>query len=415
MSSIKEHYRIAKNFYAQIGINTDEAIRRLREIKISLQCWQGDDVEGFLFKENQLSGGIQVTGNYPGKARNAKELREDLKFALSLIPGNHKVNLHAIYADTKEKVDLDKLEPKHFASWVKWAKENSLGLDFNPTCFSHVKASSGFTLSSINEEIRNFWIKHCQASRRIGEYFGKELGQKSVVNIWIPDGFKDTPVDRYGPRLRLMKSLDKIFEEKLNEDYFCDSLESKLFGIGSEAYTTGSNEFYLGYAVKNNKAICLDSGHFHPTELVSDKISSVLLYTKELLLHISRPMRWDSDHVVILDDELFAIASSLVRNDLVNRTHIGLDYFDGSINRVAAWVIGVRSVQKSLLRAFLEPIDYLKQVELEGDYTSRLAILNELKTYPYGAVYDYFCETEGVETKMNWLEKVKNHEKRLER
>lgn len=415
MKLIKEHYALAKKIYSEIGVDTDAALARLKNVKISLQCWQGDDVEGFLFKDNALSGGIQVTGNYPDKARNAKELRTDLEFALSLIPGNHKVNLHAIYADTEEKVDLDQLEPHHFATWVEWAKAKKIGLDFNPTCFSHEKAETGFTLSSTNPEIREFWIRHCRASRKIGAYFGKELGQKSVVNIWIPDGYKDIPVDRFGPRMRLKEALDQIFADKYKDEYIVDAIEPKLFGIGAEAYTVGSSEFYFGYAVQNGKALCLDTGHFHPTEMVSDKISAVLLYTKELLLHISRPMRWDSDHVVILDEELCTLASELVRNDLLERTHIGLDFFDASINRIAAWVIGARSVQKALLRAFLEPTELLKKYEAQGDYTSRLALLEELKSYPYAAVYDYFCATEGVAPKADWLDEVKKYEMSLER
>lgn len=415
MSMVKENYELAKRIYKKLGVETEEAISKLKDIKISLHCWQGDDVKGFLFQDEKIGGGIQVTGNYPGRARNVEELRDDLEFALSLIPGSHKVNLHAIYADTEEKVDLDELEPRHFQTWVEWAKKNNLGLDFNPTCFSHKQAESGFTLSSSDEEIRSFWIKHCQASRRIGEYFGRELGQKAVVNIWIPDGYKDIPVDRYNPRLRLKDSLDQIFVEKLDGRYLIDSLEPKLFGIGVEAYTVGSSEFYLSYALKNDKVLCLDTGHFHPTEIVSDKISTVLLYLKELMLHVSRPMRWDSDHVVILDDELFEIASALVRNNLLEKTHIGLDFFDASINRIAAWVIGARSVQKALLKAFLEPKELLKRMELEGDYTSRLAYLEELKTYPYEAVYNYFLEKEGIESGISWLEKVKNYESVLKR
>ena len=415
MSLVKDNYQIAKRMYADIGVDTEKAINQLKKLKISLQCWQGDDIEGFLFKDNKLSGGIQVTGNYPGKARTPEELRADLAFALSLVPGKHKVNLHAIYAESDESIDLDEIKPQHFSNWVSWAKENNLGLDFNPTCFAHEKADSGFTLSSASNDIRDFWIKHCQKARKIGEYFGKELNQKAIVNIWIPDGFKDIPVDRYTPRLRLKDSLDKIFAEKLDERYLLDTMEAKLFGIGAESYTTGSNEFYLGYAVKNNKSICLDAGHFHPTEVISDKISSVLMFTNELLLHVSRPVRWDSDHVVTLDDELFKIAEALIRNNLIEKTHIGLDYFDASINRVAAWVIGTRNTQKALLKALLEPIELLKACENNADYTKRLTLLEELKTYPYAAVYDYFCEMEGVPVKANWLKIVQNNEKNINR
>ncbi|NLD27149.1 MAG: L-rhamnose isomerase [Acholeplasmataceae bacterium] len=403
------NFENTRKIYAGIGVDVDSAIQQLRKIKISLHCWQGDDVRGFLNHE-ALSGGIQVTGNYPGRARNPEELRSDLEFALGLIPGHHKVNLHAIYADTDEKVDLDALEPRHFQNWVNWAKALGLGLDFNPTCFSHPMVKDGFTLSSPDPEIRNFWIRHCQKSRIIGEYFGRELNQKAVVNIWIPDGYKDFPVDALSPRRRLQDSLDRIFSEKLDSRYLLDAVESKLFGIGVEAYTTGSNEFYLGYAVKNKKAICLDAGHFHPTEVISDKITSVLLFTEELLLHVSRPMRWDSDHVVIFDDELQKIAQNLVRHQLIDRTHIGLDYFDASINRVAAWVIGARSMQKALLKALLEPFDLLKNLENKGDYTARLALLEELKSLPFGTVYDEFCRQEGIPTGLEWLSKLKDYE-----
>lgn len=406
-------YLLAKEQYAKIGVDTDKALEKLKNIKISMHCWQGDDVLGFLFKDIELSGGIQTTGNYPGRANTADELRADLDKALSLIPGKHKLNLHAIYADTDEKVDLDKLEPKHFEKWVKWAKERGMGLDFNPTCFSHPMADSGFTISSADEEVRNFWIRHCKASRKIAEYFGKELGQKAVTNFWFPDGYKDIPVDREAPRRRMMEALDEVFSEQIDEKYTVDALESKVFGIGAESYTVGSNEFCIGYAVSRNKLPCLDAGHYHPTEVISDKIPSVLLFSKELLLHVSRPVRWDSDHVVILDDELQAIAQSLVRTGLYERTHIGLDFFDASINRIAAWVIGTRNMQKALLKALLEPTADLMQVELEGDYTSRLALVEEYKTYPFGAVWDYFCEINGVPVGTDWLKEVKEYEQEV--
>ena len=406
-----KEYEAAKERYAALGIDTDKAMEQLGKIKISMHCWQGDDVKGFLFRSNALTGGIQATGNYPGAARTPAELRQDMQEALSLIPGKHKINLHAIYADTDEKVDLDRLEPRHFESWAAWAKENGLGLDFNPTCFSHAKSESGFTLSSADESIREFWVEHCRRSRKIGEYFGKELGQKCVTNIWIPDGYKDIPVDRLAPRERLEKSLDEIFSEPLDENANLDAVESKVFGIGSESYVTGSQEFYLGYAVKNHKAVCLDTGHFHPTEHVSDKISSVLMFTNELLLHVSRPVRWDSDHVIILNDELQEIAFELVRNGLLGRTHIGLDFFDASINRVAAWVIGMHNMQKALLRALLEPTSTLKQYELDGDYTSRLAMLEEMKSMPWQAVWDEFCERNNVPVGAKWLDTVRSYEK----
>ena len=408
---IKQAYELAKATYAAIGVDTDKAMEELKKIQISMHCWQGDDVQGFLFKDASLSGGIQTTGNYPGKATTPDELRADFEFAYSLIPGKQRFNLHAIYADTDEKVDLDELEPRHFEKWVAWAKKLGIGLDFNPTCFSHPMAASGFTVSSADDKVRNFWIEHCKRARRIADYFGRELGTKCVTNYWFPDGYKDIPVDREAPRRRMMESLDEIFSEKMDPQYNLDAIESKVFGIGVESYTVGSNEFALGYAISRNKAYCLDAGHFHPTEVISDKISSVLLYTKELLLHVSRPVRWDSDHVVILDDELNAIAQSLVRTGLIERTHIGLDFFDASINRIAAWVIGTRNMLKALLKAYLEPTEELKKIEIEGDYTSRLVLTEELKMYPFAAVWDYYCETMGVPVRDSWLPMVKEYEK----
>lgn len=406
-----ERYQAAKAIYREMGVDTDAAIEAVKKIPISIHCWQGDDVLGFLTPDVALSGGIQTTGNYPGRARTAEELRRDMEFAMKMIPGKHRVNLHAIYADTDEKVELTDLEPRHFATWVDWAKEHGLGLDFNPTCFSHPMAASGFTISSPDKTVRDFWIKHCQASRKISEYFGKSLGTKSVMNLWFPDGYKDIPVDREAPRYRMMTALDEVLSVPVDPKYHIDALESKVFGIGAESYTVGSHEFSYGYAMSRGIAYCLDAGHFHPTEVISDKISSVLLYTKELLLHVSRPVRWDSDHVVILDDELNAIAQALVRTNLVERTHIGLDYFDASINRVAAWVIGTRNMCKALLKACLEPTDALKKIEVEGDYTSRLALVEELKTYPFGAVWDYYCEQMGVPVRDAWLVDVKQYEK----
>ena len=407
----QKNYEIAREIYAGIGVDTDAALEKMRNIPISIHCWQGDDVNGFLFQDIALSGGIQTTGNYPGRSRTAEELRRDLQFALSMIPSKHRVNLHAIYADTDEKVDLTDLEPRHFATWVDWAKENGLKLDFNPTCFSHPMADSGFTISSPDPAVRAFWVEHCRRSRRISEYFGRELDTKCVTNFWFPDGYKDIPVDREGPRYRMMTALDEAMAEKLDPRHHLDALESKVFGIGAESYTVSSNEFALGYAISRDIAYTLDAGHFHPTEVISDKISSVLLYTKELLLHVSRPVRWDSDHVVIYDDELNAIARALVRTGLVERTHIGLDYFDASINRVAAWVIGTRNMCKALLSALLEPTEYLKKIELEGDYTTRLALTEELKTYPFGAVWDHYCESMGVPVRETWLEQVRQYEK----
>lgn len=411
--SVINNYNEAKKIYAAHGINVDDVLEKLSEIKVSLHCWQGDDVQGFLFKDKKLSGGIAVTGSYPGRARTPQELREDLEKALALIPGKHKVNLHAIYADTDEQVDLDELEPRHFQTWVEWAKEQGLGLDFNPTYFSHPNAADGFTLSHANDEIRDFWIRHGKASRKIAEHFGRELGQTCFTNFWIPDGYKDTPVDRLAPRQRLAASLDEIFSEAIDTKYNVDGVESKLFGIGSESYVVGSHEFYMGYGISRGKAITLDAGHFHPTEVISNKLSSLLLFSNHLLLHVSRPVRWDSDHVVTMDDELLEIARELVRGDLLPKTSLGLDFFDGSINHLAAWVIGTRNTIKALLRAMLEPVEELRKIELAGDYTSRLVLVEEFKSYPFGAVWDYYCASQDVPVREQWLAEVKRHEQEV--
>lgn len=410
-SRIEQYYKLAKEKYSELGIDTDEALKKLDSIPISIHCWQGDDVSGFENPDQKLTGGIQATGNYPGKARTPQELRRDLEKTLSLIPGKKRLNLHAIYLETDgEKVERDEIEPKHFKNWVSWAKKNNLGLDFNPTIFSHPKADDGLTLSHPDKNIRDFWIEHVKRSRRISEYFGKELGTPSVMNIWIPDGFKDIPADRLGPRERLKNSLDKALEEKIDKRYHIDAVESKVFGIGSESYVVGSHEFYMGYAIKNNLALCLDAGHFHPTEVISNKISAISLFVDEILLHVSRPVRWDSDHVVILDDELMAIAEEIVRGKLLDRIHIGLDFFDASINRIAAWIIGTRNMSKALLMALLEPNEKLKKAEAEFDFTTRLAMTEELKAYPWQAVWDYYCYTKGVPTGMEWLKEVKIYE-----
>ncbi len=406
-------YEMAKEIYAEIGVDTDAALALLKRIPVSIHCWQGDDVLGFLFRDTALSGGIQTTGNYPGRARTVEELRADLDVAFSLIPGKNRLNIHSIYADTDEKVDLTDLSPRHFASWIDYARERGIGLDYNPSCFSHPMAESGYTISSADKNVRDFWVAHCAGSRKIGEAMGKALGTKCVVNHWFPDGSKDTPVDKEAPRARMMEALDEMRREKVDERYELDSLESKVFGIGAESYTVSSNEFALGYAVSRGISYTLDSGHFHPTEMISDKISSVLLYTKEMLLHVSRPVRWDSDHVVTWDDELSAIAQSLVRTGLWERTHIGLDYFDASINRIAAWVIGTRNMQKALLKALLEPVDAWKKLELAGDYTARLALTEEHKSYPLGAVWDYFCAEMGVPVRDAWLSTVRDYEKKV--
>jgi L-rhamnose isomerase len=408
--SIEKAYQIAQQRYAELGVDTDMAIEKLRKVAISIHCWQGDDVGGFESSTGLSDGGIMATGGYPGKARTPDELRQDLEKAMSLIPSRHRLNLHAIYAEMKTKVERNELQPKHFSTWIDWAKTNGIGMDFNPTFFSHPKAASGFTLASPDKGIRKFWIEHGIACRKIGEAMGKTLGTPCVTNVWIPDGYKDIPADRKGPRELLKKSLDEIFAEKMNRKYLLDAVESKLFGIGSESYVVGSHEFYLGYAVQNNILLCLDAGHFHPTEVISDKISSVLTFLDEILLHVSRGVRWDSDHVVILSDELRAIAEEIVRGDYLRRVHIGLDFFDASINRVAAWVIGTRCMIKALLIALLEPTDMLRQTEQDGDYTSRLAMFEEIKTLPFGAVWDYYCIKHNVPAETDWLKEVKDYE-----
>jgi L-rhamnose isomerase len=408
--SIEKAYQTAQQRYAELGVDTDIAIEKLRKVAISIHCWQGDDVGGFESSAGLSDGGIMATGGYPGKARTPDELRQDLEKAMSLIPGRHRLNLHAIYAEMKTKVERNELQPKHFSTWIDWAKANGIGMDFNPTFFSHPKAASGFTLASPDKGIRKFWIEHGIACRKIGEAMGKTLGTPCVTNVWIPDGYKDIPADRKSPREFLKKSLDEIFAEKMNRKYLLDAVESKLFGIGSESYVVGSHEFYLGYAVQNNILLCLDAGHFHPTEVISDKISSVLIFLDEILLHVSRGVRWDSDHVVILSDELRAIAEEIVRGDYLKRVHIGLDFFDASINRVAAWVIGTRCMIKALLIALLEPADMLRQTEQDGDYTSRLAMLEEIKTLPFGAVWDYYCTKHNVPAESDWLKEVKDYE-----
>ena len=410
---IEQAFELAKQRFAEIGVDVEEAIKRLDSVPVSMHCWQGDDVRGFENPQGTLTGGIQATGNYPGRARTAEELRADLEKALSLIPGPKRLNLHAIYLESDTPVDRDAIEPKHFANWVEWAKKNKLGLDFNPSCFSHPLSADGFTLSHTDKNIRQFWIDHCKASRRISAYFGEQLGTPSVMNIWVPDGMKDITVDRLAPRQRLMSSLDEIIAEKLNPEHHIDAVESKLFGIGAESYTVGSNEFFLGYASSRQTALTLDAGHFHPTEAISDKISAAMLYVPRLLLHVSRPVRWDSDHVVLLDDETQAIASEIVRHQLFDKVHIGLDFFDASINRIAAWVIGTRNAKKALLRALLEPTDRLRKVEAEGDYTARLALLEEQKSLPWQAVWEAWCLRHDVPADASWLSDVRHYEQQI--
>mgnify|MGYP000300734885 CR=1 FL=1 len=414
VKNIERAYRLAQERYAALGVNTDKALKQLAGIPISLHVWQGDDCGGFENLGMGLTGGIAATGNYPGKARTPEELRSDLELAYSLLPCKRRLNLHAFYAETGgKKVDRDEVAPEHFSRWIDWAKAHKIGLDFNPTLFSHPMSASGFTLSSHDSAVRKFWIRHCQACRKIGEAMGRQLGTPCVTNIWIPDGYKDIPVDRLTPRQHLADALDAIFRDKISPQYNLDAIEPKLFGIGAESYTTGSTEFYLGYAVKHGKVLTLDSGHFHPTETIADKISSVMLFVPRLLLHVSRGVRWDSDHVVILSDDLRAIAEELVRGNFLDRTHVGLDYFDASINRVAAWVIGTRCMIKALLIALLEPTDRLRQLERDGDYTARLALLEELKTLPFGAVYDYYCAKQGVPVGDAWLEKTRSYEQKV--
>lgn len=413
-SLVEPRYTAARQQYADMGVDADLALERLTRVPVSLHCWQGDDVGGF---ENDLGltgGGIQATGNYPGKARNADELRDDIDAALRLIPGRHRVNLHAIYAETSGRpVDRDALEPRHFAGWIDWARERQLGLDFNGTFFSHPRAADGFTLAHPDAGIRRFWIDHGICCRRIGERFGQELQTPCVTNVWIPDGYKDLPIDRRAPRERLCESLDAIFTEPIDPRVHLDAVESKLFGLGSESYVVGSHEFYLGYALTRQKVLCLDSGHFHPTENIADKISAVFPWLDRVLLHVSRGVRWDSDHVVILDDDVRGIAEEVVRGGFLERVHFGLDFFDASINRVAAWVIGTRALLKALLIALLEPIDALREREAASDYTGRLALLEESKTLPFGAVWDFYCLSHDLPIGSAWLDEVRRYEQQV--
>jgi L-rhamnose isomerase len=411
---IQDAYALAKERYAALDVNTDQALETLAQIPISLHCWQGDDVAGFENTGEALSGGIAATGNYPGKARNADELRRDLDKTYSLIPGTHRLNLHALYAETGgKKVDRDRLRPEHFSVWVEWAKAGKHGLDFNPSYFSHPKAANGMTLASYDPGIRKFWIEHGIVCRKIGEYFGRELGTPCVTNIWIPDGLKDTPADRKTPRLLLKESLDAILAEPIDRKFNLDAVEGKLFGLGAESYTVGSHEFYLAYAVANRVLLTLDAGHYHPTEVISDKLSAALTFVDEVLLHVSRGVRWDSDHVVTFTEELQAIAQEVVRGGYLNRVHIGLDYFDASINRIAAWVIGSRNMLRALLLALVEPTAQLRQMEVAGDYTGRLAMLEELKGMPFGAVWDYFCARQGVPVGVAFMDDIREYEKRV--
>jgi L-rhamnose isomerase len=411
--NLNTSFTLAKERYAGLGVDVDHALKTLAAIPISLHCWQGDDVGGFENFGGTLGGGLVATGNYPGKARTPDELRADLEKAYSLIPGKHRLNLHAFYGEFGgKKVDRDEITPAHFKNWISWAKKNGLGLDFNPTCFSHPKAADGFTLSNADKGIRKFWIEHCIRSREIGAAMGNALGKTCVTNVWIPDGLKDTPADRVGPRARLAESLDAIFKKPISPKLNLDAVEPKLFGIGSESFVVGSHEFYLGYTVSRKKVLTLDAGHYHPTESISDKISSVLQFMPEILLHVSRGVRWDSDHVVILNDDLLAIAREIAVNGFEKRVHIGLDYFDASINRVAAWTIGTRNMLRALLIALLET-PLIRTAEAAGDFTTRLALQEEAKTLPFGAVWDYYCESKGVPVGEHWLTDVKDYEKNV--
>lgn len=401
----------AKEAYAAIGVDAEEALKKLQQVRISMHCWQGDDVLGF--DSDALTGGIAATGNYPGRARTPEELMADIRKAYSLIPGKHKLNLHASYRITKEKVDRDKIEPRHFASWVDFAKEEGIGLDFNPTFFSHKNVKDNMTLSSPDPAIREFWIAHGKACRKIANYFGEELGITALDNIWIPDGTKDVPADRIGPRARLKEALDEILSVPYDRKNIADSVEGKVFGIGVESYTVGSHEFYMNYAAKKGIMCLLDTGHYHPTEVVSDKISSMLLFNDSLALHVSRPVRWDSDHVIKLDDELKELATELVRCQALDRVFIGLDFFDASINRIAAWVIGMRNMQKALLYGLLTPNEDLKKAQEEADFTRVLQGLEELKTLPFGAVWAEFCARNEVPEDGKWYPEVKAYERNV--
>lgn len=400
--------------YRQLGVDVKQALATLARIPISLQCWQGDDVGGFENPGGELTGGIAATGNYPGKARTIAELQADLEMALSLIPGRHRVNLHAIYGDfSRGRVDRDAISIEPFTGWVEWAKARGLGIDFNPTYFSHRLSADGFTLSHRDRSVRDFWVAHGIACRRTAAEIGRRLGKGVITNFWIPDGYKDTPVNRRSHREWLIESLDAIFAEKIDPELNKDAVESKLFGIGAESCTVGSHEFYMGYAVSRQKLICLDAGHFHPTESLGDKISALLLFVPELLLHVSRGVRWDSDHVVTLDDPTRSIAEEIIRADALDKVHVGLDFFDASINRIAAWVIGTRNIQKALLLALLEPKQKLRDLEGAGDFTARLALLEELRTLPFAAVWDEFCRRCDVVPGPRWIEQVKDYERRV--
>jgi len=410
--NIQKAFEIAKEQYAELGVDTDKVLKTMEDVNISLHCWQTDDVGGFETPDAELGGGgIQVTGNYPGKACTIEEMRQDLDKVMSLLPGKQRLNLHAIYGEFGEKfIDRDQIEVKHYQGWIDWAKERNMGLDFNATCFSHPKADDGFTLSSKNEEYRKFWVEHVKRCRAIGAEMGKQLGKPCVHNTWIPDGSKDTPIDRYGHRSLLKKSLDEILEDEYPKKYLKDAVESKLFGIGSESMVVGSHDFYLGYAIKNNILICLDNGHFHPTEQVGDKISACLQFIDELLLHLTRGVRWDSDHVATFNDEILLIAQEIIRANVLHRVNIGLDFFDASLNRIGAYVIGARAVQQAFLFALLEPTERLREYEETGKNFERLAMLEIMKSKPFGAVWDYYCMKNKVPVGEDYITEIQKYE-----
>ena len=412
---IEKSYELAKEQYAALGVDTDKVLAEMETITISLHCWQTDDVGGFEKAGAVLGGGgIQATGNFPGKAKTIEQMRADLDKVMSLLPGKQRLNLHAIYGEFGGKlVDRDQIEVKHFKGWINWAKKRGIGLDFNCMCFSHPYADDGFTLSSKNEKIRKFWVEHTKRCRAIGAEMGKQLGTPTVHNIWIPDGMKDTPVDRNTLRKRLKKSLDEIFAVKYPKKYLKDSVESKLFGIGSEAMVVGSHDFYVGYAIKNNTMITLDNGHFHPTEQVGDKISSILHFVDEILLHLTRGVRWDSDHVLTFNEELLLITQEIVRTKALNRVNVGLDFFDASLNRIGAYVIGTRSAQMAFMYALLEPFNTLVKFEEQGKNFERLAFLELLKTKPFGAVYDYYCLKSKVPVGQDYIDEITKYEKEV--
>ena len=409
---MEKEFAQAKERYESMGVDVDKALETLKTVPISMHCWQGDDVAGFEGADGISDGGIMTTGNYPGRARNGDELRMDIEKVFSLVPGKHRIALHAIYAETGGKaVSREKLQPEHFSRWIDWGKEQGVKFDYNPTFFSHPKASAGFTLASRDKGIRDFWIEHGISSRVIGEALGKALDTTCINNFWVPDGYKDITADRLTHRALLNDSLNEIFSHHVDENYNRDSVESKLFGIGSETYVVGSHEFYTGYAIKNNKILCLDMGHFHPTESIADKVSSVMLFIDELMLHVSRGVRWDSDHVVLFNEDVKALMQEIVRGRFLNRVHIGLDYFDASINRTAAWTIGIRNTIKALLFALLEPHKHLVELEKTGNFTERLALFETIKTLPFGAIWNQYCEMMDVPMDGEWIKEIKLYEK----